>query len=239
MCKQVLNSFTRRCFRVLLSLLTDKEWSRAGVHSEWVGSESGGAWVDLSKLSSKSVVYSFGLAFEISFDRAIIEKTGGCRVYGFDPDPRSIQWLKREDIYVPAQMKYFQLGLAAKPGKHRFGVTDPDNMAGSLVLDGYQEFIEAEFKTLEQIMAENDHAVVDYVKMDIEGAEFDLFKEWLDRKFSPPVKQLWVEFHPETKNMSMKQVEQLVRSLDAIGLVPIKRSYRRNPKHFLLQNRTI
>ena len=226
----------RKVHRELVSLLTDRRWRCIGIDAEWVGSASGGAWVDLSSLSRNSVVYSFGLAFEISFDREIIKRTGGCSVFGYDPDPRSIQWLRREDIYLPPQMKIVQLGLAAEAGIHRFGVTDPEKMSGSMILDGYEEFIEAEFKTLEQLMEENGHSVIDYVKMDIEGAEFDLLNDWLGRKYSPPIKQLWIEFHPETKNMTIEEVECLVRSLATIGFVPVKRSYRRSPKHFLLQN---
>ena len=219
-----------------MSIYTDRRWSMLDAHIVWIGSESGGAGVDLSLLSTTSVVYSFGLAFEISFDRGIINKTNGCSVFGYDPDSRSIEWLQREDVYVTSQMKFYQNGLAAKAGIFKFGITDPESMAGSLVLDGYEHFIDAEFKTLEQIMSENGHSIVDFVKMDIEGSEFALFGDCLGRKYSPPIRQLWIEFHPETQNMSIEDVETLVLSLDAIGLIPIKRVYRKSPRHFLLRN---
>lgn len=88
-------------------------------------------------------------------------------------------------------------------------------------------------------MEENGHLAVDYVKMDIEGAEFGLLEDWLHRKYSPPVKQLWIEFHPQSKNLTVSDIEKLVLSLSSIGFEPIKRSYRRSPNHYLLQNRTM
>ena len=43
---------------------------------EWYGSEYGGFYVCPSLLNSQSVVYSFGVGEDISFDKSIIEKHG-------------------------------------------------------------------------------------------------------------------------------------------------------------------
>ena len=48
-------------------------------------------------LKEQSVVYSFGVGEDISFDIALIEKFG-VSVYAFDPTPKSLEWLSQQDL---------------------------------------------------------------------------------------------------------------------------------------------
>jgi hypothetical protein len=95
----------------------DVHWNCPGVSPRWIGSRAGGAWVDLTRLSRDSVVYSFGIANEISFDREIILRAN-CKVVGFDPDPRVAAWLKT--TWVPPAFTFHPWGLAAQSGEHVF-----------------------------------------------------------------------------------------------------------------------
>ena len=45
-------------------------------------------------LNSKSVVYSIGIGTDASFDLELIN-TFNCEIYGFDPTPKSIRWVKK------------------------------------------------------------------------------------------------------------------------------------------------
>ncbi len=54
--------------------------------------------------------------------------------------------------------------------------------------------------------------------MDIEGAEFYLLEDKAEQKVFAPVKQLWVEFHPEIKKITDREIGPLVRSLEAIRI---------------------
>jgi hypothetical protein len=48
-------------------------------------------------LNKNSIVYSFGVGMNISFDIRLIEKYG-CQIFAFDPTPRSIEWIKKQKL---------------------------------------------------------------------------------------------------------------------------------------------
>src|SRR5258708_325938 len=81
---------TRHFFRALigkdLRLPVDLDCQRSFLgneHAQWCICPAG--------LSPESVVYSFGVGQDISFDRELIG-CFGVRVHAFDPTPRSIAW---------------------------------------------------------------------------------------------------------------------------------------------------
>lgn len=222
--------------RALVAGCTDWKWKKAGLNPVWLGSPSGGAYVAVKLLNAESVVYSFGIATEISFDRAIIEATG-CHVWGFDPDPRSAQWLRAPERHVPEKFHFSELALAMHTQEYAFHTTDIERMSGSLAR-GYddEQVIHVQGKNLKDIMAANNHTRVDYLKMDIEGAEYDVLNAWLDEYDVLPVKQLWLEFHPGGQNKTERDSMELVRKLAKIGMVPGWRNYFRTPNNLLLVN---
>lgn len=224
--------------RWAVSLLTDYRWRDPRVHPTWVGSPSGGALVDLGLMPANAVVYSFGIACEISFDREIIQKTG-CRVYGFDPDPRSEAWLQRPEIWVPNEFTFHLMGLANRSSRQSFFITDMEKMTGSLQQGSKQQSITAEFKTLADIMCELGHTWVDVMKLDIEGAEYEVLESWLQDGHPLPVGQLWIEYHPDGVHQTVKSSEVLLRRLSDVGMVPGCRNYFRNPNNVLMVNRRI
>jgi hypothetical protein len=65
---------------------------QARVPCHGLGTEYGRHTVCTDRLGPDSIVYSFGLGEDISFDLELIERTGAT-VYGFDPTPRSIAWV--------------------------------------------------------------------------------------------------------------------------------------------------
>ena len=225
--------------RAIVSGCTDWKWKKSGLNPAWLGSPSGGAYVAVKLLNPDSVVYSFGIATEISFDRAIIEATG-CQVWGFDPDPRSTQWLHAPERYVPQNFHFSELALAPKSQEYVFHTTDIECMSGSLSR-GYddEQVIRVQGKSLKDIMSANSHERVDYLKMDIEGAEYDVLNAWLDEYDVLPVKQLWLEFHPGGQNKTERDSFALVRKLRKIGMVPGWRNYFRTPNNLLLINQSL
>ena len=225
--------------RGCISAFGDYRWRDARLNVSWVGSPSGGGYVDLAKLNPESVIYSFGIATEISFDRAIIEKTKA-QVWGFDPDPRCTQWLHAPERWVPPGFHFTEAALGAQSGRFDFHMTDIERMTGSLSHRmGSGEDIQVQCMTLSDIMKSNGHAIVDYLKMDIEGAEYEVLNAWLDGYEALPVRQLWVEFHPGGANMTEKDSVELIRKLSKIGMVPGFRNYFRCPNNILLVNKAL
>lgn len=59
----------------------------------WYGNSYGGFFINPTLLNKKSIVYSIGIGKDISFDTKCI-KNHTCRIFAFDPTPKSIDWLK-------------------------------------------------------------------------------------------------------------------------------------------------
>src|SRR6187551_1706758 len=89
-----------------------------------LGTEYGGYAVLEGSVDADSVVYSLGLGEDISFDLALME-LAQCKVYGFDPIPRSVAWVRAQN--PPAGFQVRELGIAGYDGKASF--TPPKNPA--------------------------------------------------------------------------------------------------------------
>ena len=59
-------------------------------------------------------MYSVGIGEDISFDLALMAQFN-CRVFAFDPTPKSLEWLKRQEL--PEGFQSFAVGLADYDGQ--------------------------------------------------------------------------------------------------------------------------
>src|ERR1700722_14661369 len=106
--------------RLIKFLAGSDVWStpEVNVASERLGSTYGG-WTICTEagLGPNSVIYSVGVGEDISFDLGLIQKFG-CPVLAFDPTPRSIDWLKTQNL--PQQFQFFPWGLGETDGLASF-----------------------------------------------------------------------------------------------------------------------
>src|SRR5438477_9123002 len=100
---------------------------------EFLGSEYGGWCVCPDRINSESLVYSFGVGQDISWDLAMIERFG-VEVHAFDPTPKSIAWLRGEKVRqtLPAKFHFHEFGLANYDGIARFTLPRPDFVSYSI-----------------------------------------------------------------------------------------------------------
>lgn len=184
----------------------------AGVH---LGTEYGGYAVLLDRVRSDSVVYSLGLGEDISFDLALIERCG-CKVFGFDPTPRSIAWVEAQ--HPPAELTVRELGVAAYDGKASFA--PPKNPAHishtmSAATGATAGEVEFEVRRLATLMSELGHQRLDLLKMDIEGAEYEVVDDLLASQVKP--EQLLLEFHHGMYGIPLSRTEATLDKLLAAG----------------------
>ncbi len=160
----------------------------------WYGGRHSGFYVHPTLLNSNSIVYSFGIGENISFDRAII-KHHGSQVFGFDPTPKSIHWLQSQEL--PANYRYFEFGIATKSGFVDFFLPkNPDFVSGSVIAQSninMEEKVRVQMKSFSDIVLELGHSRIDVLKMDIEGAEYDVIDDIANAKVF--VGQILIEFH--------------------------------------------
>ncbi len=161
---------------------------------KWYGSSYGGFYVNPNLLNESSIVYSFGIGKDISFDRTIIKKHR-CKVYGFDPTPKSIEYVKtnnRNSLFL-----FNDYGISRRTGVEIFFLPkDERGVSGSMSMNqsvSEEKTIHVKVKSFEDIAKEFGHHHIDVVKMDIEGSEYDVLETLLDSKVS--ITQLLVEFH--------------------------------------------
>ncbi|EUC53740.1 methyltransferase FkbM domain protein [Rhizoctonia solani AG-3 Rhs1AP] len=168
----------------------------------------GGKWIcGLSRLMEKPncVVYSAGISTDSSFEADILRKTQ-CQVLGFDfsvdkfgPEIENFASLK-------ARTKFYKYAIS---GKDDYRASPPR-------------------WTLRTLMERHGHAFIDILKIDIEGAEFEVLAEtikyYVDNELPLPFGQLQLEIH--SGNVSFEKFLKWWEALEAAGLRPFHTEVR-------------
>ena len=164
------------------------------LHKKWYGNRANGFYVAPKLLNQNSVVYSFGVGENISFDKSLIENHG-CTVYAFDPTPKSIAWCKKQDL--PATFYLNKYGIAPKTGHMKFHLPkNKEFISGSLISNNgvsNENMVDVPMKCFTDISKQLGHQKIDLLKMDIEGSEYDVIDEILNSDVE--IKQIAIEFH--------------------------------------------
>ena len=185
---------------------------------EHIGSRYEGKCVCLDNITPDSIVYSFGIGCDISFDLTMIERFG-VNVYAFDPTSVSKEWLKTQNL--PNEFHFFDCGVADYDGfaefypfwpddsltKHDFTILNPANAAKGI--------IQCPVYRLETLLNKQNHQKIDLLKMDIEGSEYTVIDDFLACGIE--VDQLLVEFHHRFENVGLAATDRAIKSLNAKG----------------------
>jgi len=154
-----------------------------------LGDSSYGGWfTETDSLNKNSIVYSFGIGDDISWDLEII-RNFGCKVYAFDPTPKSAEWLKKQAL--PEEFVFTAEGLSQHDGFQRF--YDPYNSKNldMSILKKNKTYSNLPVKRLKTFMKERGHNQIDVLKLDIEGSEFYVLSDITNIE----IKQILVELH--------------------------------------------
>jgi len=184
----------------------------------FLGSKYGGWWVCPSTISPSSIIYSFGVGDDISFDLAMIERYQA-HVYAFDPTPRSINWLQSQKL--PEPFHFFDYGLAKFDGPAKLYPNDkPDSKRNSHSIlirrTGETEGLDVQFHRLKTVMDKLGHEKIDILKMDIEGAEYEVIDDILASDIK--IDQILVEFHHNKfKKIGVSDTKKAIRKLQENG----------------------
>jgi len=182
--RQVASKIVKRLSNHIYKLVRVDSISRVRINSrddlKKIGSNYGNWVVPSSLLEPDSICYCVGCGEDISFDLGVIDLFG-CDVYGFDPTPRAIAYVKD----VAAQnLKYhfYDVGLWDKEETLKFFVPkDPNHVSYSILnLQKTNEYIFVNVKRLSQLMKELDHQHIDMLKIDIEGAEYKVIESIIE-----------------------------------------------------------
>lgn len=182
----------------------------------WYGNRYGGFYVCPEFLNENSIIYSFGIGEDISFDKTIIENHD-CQVFGFDPTPKAINWVNRQNL--PAKFNFFEFGISNESGFVDFYLPkNPEYVSGSYIIQNnisVKEKIIVKMKSFKDIINELGHKHIDVLKMDIEGAEYEVIENMLNAKIS--IDQILIEFHERLFENGKFQTQKVIKKLNSYG----------------------
>jgi len=203
--------------RILKQLLRKDVWNytQVNIPGEFHGSESEGWCVASDVLSSNSIVYSIGIGNDVSFDLSLIERYNA-HVFAYDPTPESIEWVRQQDL--PDSFRFFGVGLAHYDGTAQFfRARKESNICHSMQprKETVENAIEVPVKRFETLCKENNHSHIDLLKMDIEGAEYEVIEDIMTSSIT--IDQILVEFHHRFKDISTRETRKAIARMNRLG----------------------
>jgi len=192
------------------------------VKTERLGSTCGGWIMPENWLNEQSVCYLVGAGEDISFDLALTDKYR-VRTWIIDPTPRALehfqQWLECHQTGQPmpcntcqgGHYPLYKSGLAENIVFCPVGVWNEDTtlqffaprndnyVSHSLVnLQRSEKHIEVPVKKLNTLMRELGHGHIDFLKIDIEGAEYQVIDSIISDNI--PIDILCIEYDETAAN---------------------------------------
>lgn len=180
---------------------------------KWYGSSYGGFYINPDFLNEHSIIYSFGIGKDVTFDVTCI-RNHRCSVFGFDPTPKSINYINSHKINP--LFRFHNYGIATKTGNQEFFLPANERaISGSLVpseVVDASKMIHVQMKSFDDVTQQFGHKKVDVLKMDIEGAEYEVLEAIVNSNIQ--IDQILVEFHDrlfDSEEFKSKKIVQLLR----------------------------
>ncbi|HEX7720375.1 MAG TPA: FkbM family methyltransferase, partial [Woeseiaceae bacterium] len=144
----------------------------------------------------------------------------GVDVYAFDPTPSTNDWLAARKL--PENFRFYPWAVAAQNGSLQLYPRLKKDGSRSKVMytmidDGASEAeaINVPAVSLPAIAKRLGHRQVDLLKMDIEGAEYEVLDNLLQSAVQP--KQLLVEFHHRFSGIGPERTSAMIARLEKNG----------------------
>jgi FkbM family methyltransferase len=158
-----------------------------------LGSAYGGYVVPAHLPRSDWIAYCGGVGEDASFERELARRYG-CHVFAFDPTPRSIRYAREE--LAGSGVSFLPYALGSEDREVRFYAPRRSEDVSYSMADWQEtaEFILVRCRSIESLMAELGHERLNLLKLDIEGAEYEVLEPVLEGRRRVDV--LCVELHP-------------------------------------------
>lgn len=181
--------------------------------------KDGGWWFHPDGLDGDSIVYSLGIGEDVDFDLMLMRRFG-CALHAFDPTPSTVDWIAQRGL--PAPFHFHPWAVTARDGTLKlYPRIRRDGSASTVMYTMVKEeasadqAIEVPAMSLGTIARQLGHDRIDLLKMDIEGAEYEVLDNLLDSAVKPT--QLLVEFHHRFPGIGPERTEAMIRKLRDTG----------------------
>lgn len=177
-----------------------------------VGSAYGAWMIPVDLVTGAWTCWSIGAGGDITFDLALLDR--GARVRSFEPAPEYVEYVRgiagdRERFTVQ------QVAIAAEDGPIRLQVTAHEgsrSVSSAGLYDAGTSSVEVPGRTIPSLQAELGDARIDLLKVDVEGAEYDLVPDLDLRALGVAVFSLQVHH-----NGSVADALALIAAIEAQG----------------------
>ena len=187
-------------------------------------------------LDSTSIVYSFGAGEDITSDISLIEKYN-CEVKVFDPTPKSIAHFEnlkqsirqgtdffndqghKYEMSTPSvidKIQFEEIALWKEDTRLKFYMPkDKDHVSCSINnIQNTNDYVEVEAMKLSTMMNNLGHEQIDYLKLDIEGAEFAVIENILQENLA--IKIIYLEYHYLDIDKALSSTRAIKNSLKTL-----------------------
>jgi FkbM family methyltransferase len=193
------------------------------INLKWFGNEHAGFYLNPAYLSDNSIVYSFGVGTDISFDQELIAQYN-CIVFGFDPTPKTIDFIANY-AQLPKKFIFEPYGLYTHDGTVAFFLPENPNHV-SCTVGNIRNYDEGKLKkvdvpvlSFDSILKKLGHKTIDVLKLDIEGSEYDVLDDILNAEIQ--INQICIEFHHRFKGVSVNKTKHAIKRLRDKGYLLI------------------
>lgn len=168
-----------------------------------------------------TIVYSAGIGDAINFELDLLnllkQNNIDVELYAIDPTPRALEFLSKQDL--PDNFHVLPYALSDRDSKLFFALPQADRWISGSAADVKQDMrkfdfkgkIQVEGRTIESIMKELGHDRIDLLKIDIEGSEFDVLDEALNKNLN--IIEMCVDHHEYMLKHGRKRIIKLLSLL--------------------------
>ena len=207
----------------------------------FLGTDYGGWTIPSDVMDSEAVCYCYGAGEDISFDVELINRFG-CSVVTLDPTPRAQSHVQQviaaaaqgqpmainnnpANLYalpaiLPRRLHFEPVGLLDEDRTERFfAPLNPSHVSHSINSKGKSpDYFDARCERMLTTMNRLGHRKVRLLKMDIEGAEFNVIPDLMNSGIRPDV--IGLEYHFSDLD-STNATLHTVRILEAHGYAAV------------------
>ena len=170
-------------------------------HNDFVNVEENDVVIDIG--------FNYGLFSMVSL------KNNPSKIIAFEPNPKLVS--NYQKFFNHEKIELYQKAVSHKTGKTLFKEAHSSGMStimGDVNTNNIDNTYEVELVNFYQFLQENNINQIDYLKVDCEGAEYDIFDSIPNEYLTNQVKKIALEFHHKFED---KKVQKLYNKIVSCG----------------------